>query len=241
MAAPSGEFEMARRVAVRMMETRAFAKDIEEEDPTMVKYIPPLRRLNELGMITFDSQSGRRFTFPHYQTGKIIKMSERAYCKGFVDASVAAAVVQWMWDNTDKYVARAIDIEGVSRGDKAIYTVLEEFGQLGVVQKECEGSVSWPAQASPVVMSHDLHVALRPVDLPGEARQASRCRRRGGHKARRAVHGAPHPRGRRCVFCAWTCDSAAGPTRGTGCSRSSRRRSARRKRSKGPKRPKSPK
>ncbi len=118
MAAPSGEFEMARRVAVRMMETRAFAKDVEEEDPTMVKYIPPLRCLNELGMITFDSQSGRRFTFP-----KIIKMSER--------------------------------VEGASRGDKAIYTVLEEFGQLGVVQRECEGSVSWPAQASPVVMSHD--------------------------------------------------------------------------------------
>jgi hypothetical protein len=154
MAAP-GEFELARRVAVRMMETRAFAKDIEEEDATMVKYIPNLRRLNELGMITFDSQNGRRFTFPHYQTGKIIKMSERAYCKGFVDASVAAAVVQWMWDNTDKYVTRAIDIEEASRGDKAIYTVLEEFGQLGVVQKECEGSVSWPAQASPVVMSHD--------------------------------------------------------------------------------------
>jgi hypothetical protein len=68
MAAP-GEFELARRVAVRMMETRAFAKDIEEEDETMVKYIPNLRRLNELGMITFDSQSGKLSTFPHYQTG----------------------------------------------------------------------------------------------------------------------------------------------------------------------------
>lgn len=61
--APSSDFEMARRVAVRMMQTRAFAKDIEDEDPTMAKYIPHLRRLNELGMITFDSQSGRRFTF----------------------------------------------------------------------------------------------------------------------------------------------------------------------------------
>ncbi len=48
-----------------MMETRAFAKDIAEEDPTMVKYIPSLRRLNELGMITFDSQSGKRSTFAH--------------------------------------------------------------------------------------------------------------------------------------------------------------------------------
>lgn len=70
MGAPSDEFEAARRVAVRMMETRAFAKGIEEEDPRMVAYIPQLLRLNELGMITFNSQSGERNTFPHYQTGE---------------------------------------------------------------------------------------------------------------------------------------------------------------------------
>ncbi len=89
----------------------------------------------------------RRSTEHAFRTKNSFRASPSLY--------LPSAVVQWMWDNTDKYVARAIDIEGVSRGDKAMYTVLEEFGQLGVVQKECEGSVSWPAQASPVVMSHD--------------------------------------------------------------------------------------
>ena len=154
MAAP-GEFELARRVAVRMMETRAFAKDIEEEDPTMVKYISDLRRLNELGMITSNSQSGKRSTFAHYQTGKRVDLVERAYCYGFVDAAVADAVIQWMWDKTDKYVTRAIDVEAVARGDTELYAVLSDFGRIGVTRSECDGAASWPTRASAVVMPHD--------------------------------------------------------------------------------------
>ena len=153
--APSGEFESARRVAVRMMETRAFAKGIEEEDRAMVAYIPNLRRLNELGMITFNSQSGKRETFPHYQTGKRVVSSERAYCYGFVDASVADAVIRWMWDNTDKYVARSLDVDAVSRGDGKLYDALSDFGRIGVTRTECEGVVSWHTRASPVVMPTD--------------------------------------------------------------------------------------
>ena len=153
--APSGEFESARRVAVRMMETRAFAKGIEEEDGAMVAYIPNLRRLNELGMITFNSQSGKRETFPHYQTGKRVVSSERAYCYGFVDASVADAVIRWMWDNTDKYVARSLDVDAVSRGDGKLYDALSDFGRIGVTRTECEGVVSWHTRASPVVMPTD--------------------------------------------------------------------------------------
>ena len=148
------EFELARRVAVRMMETRAFAKDIEEEDPKMAAYIPHLRRLNELGLITFNSQSGKRETFPHYQTGKRVTMSERAYCYGFVDASVADAVIRLMWE-TDKYVARALDVEEVSRGDGKLYDALSDFGRIGVTRSECEGVVTWPTRASPVVMPAD--------------------------------------------------------------------------------------
>jgi hypothetical protein len=133
-----------------MMETRAFEKDIEEEDPTMVAYIPDLRRLNELGMITFNSQSGKRQAFPHYQTGKRVVLGERAYCYGFVDASVADAVIKRMWE-TDKYVARCIDVDAVSRG----YDALSDYGRIGVTRTECEGVVNWHTRASPVVEPHD--------------------------------------------------------------------------------------
>ena len=150
-----GEFELARRVAVRMMETRAFAKGIEVEDRRMVAYIPQLRRLNELGMITFNSQSGTRDSVAHYQTGKMVAFRERAYCCGFVDASVADAVITWMWDNTDKYVARAIDVEEVSRGDKSLYAVLSGFGNIGVSQRTYEGAVTWPSRVAHVVMPAD--------------------------------------------------------------------------------------
>ena len=198
---PSGAFERAQGVALRMMETRAFAKGIEEEDTTMVAYIPQLRRLNELGMITFDSQSGKRQTLPHYQTGKTVVYRERAYCNGFVDASVAEAVITWMWDNTDKYVARAIDVEEVSRGDKGLYSVLSEFGRLGVSQKTYEGVVSWPTQASPVVMQHDYACNYgrfvypeqrgNPPDADGE----EAIRRVGPYKEH------PVPRSAVCLLC----------------------------------------
>lgn len=155
MGAPSDEFEEARRVAVRMMQTRAFANGIEREDRRMVAYIPQLLLLNELGMITFNSQSGERDTFPHYQTGKPVAFRERAYCCGFVDASVADAVIGWMWNNTDKYATRAIDVEEVSRGHKGLYAVLSDFGKIGVSQKTHDGAVTWPTQASPVVMPAD--------------------------------------------------------------------------------------
>ncbi len=121
----------------------------------MVKYIPNLRRLNELGLITFDSQSGKRSTFAHYQTGKRVDLVERAYCYGFVDTAVADAVIEWMWDHTDKYVTRAIDVEAIARGDTALYAVLSEFGRIGVTRSECDGTASWPTRASAVVMPHD--------------------------------------------------------------------------------------
>jgi hypothetical protein len=53
-------FERAQRVAVRAMRTRMWQKAIGEEDPMMVAHIPQLVRINKLGMITTQSQSGGR-------------------------------------------------------------------------------------------------------------------------------------------------------------------------------------
>ena len=195
------EFERARRVAVRMIQTRAFAKDIEEEDPSMVRYIPHLRRLNQLGMITFDSQSGKRARFAHYKTGKRVDTVERAYCYGFVYAAVADSVIQWMWDNTDKYATRAIDVEDASRGDTELYAVLSDFGRIGVTQQTCDGTVAWPTRASAVVMPHDYRCNYgrwvypedrgKPADADGE----EAIRRVGPYLAH------PVPRSAVCLLC----------------------------------------
>jgi hypothetical protein len=77
-------------------------------------------------------------------------LGERAYCYGFVDASVADAVIKRMWE-TDKYVARCIDVKAASRGDEKLYDALSDYGRIGVTRTECEGVVNWHTRASPVV------------------------------------------------------------------------------------------
>ena len=52
-------FELARRTAVRTMRTAAWKHEIGGEDPTMVKHFPQLTRINNLGMITWNSQAGK--------------------------------------------------------------------------------------------------------------------------------------------------------------------------------------
>ena len=71
-------FESARRVAVRMMRTAALAEELRNEDPTMVRHIPQLTRINRLGMITSNSQAGRNSRYTSRRTGKRELMAERA-------------------------------------------------------------------------------------------------------------------------------------------------------------------
>ena len=82
-------FERAQRVAVRAMRTRMWQKAIGEEDPMMVAHIPQLVRINKLGMITTQSQSGVVRHYKSVRTGERRTMAERAFCYGFVRESVA--------------------------------------------------------------------------------------------------------------------------------------------------------
>jgi len=99
-------FERARRVAVRTMRTAAWKHEIHGEDPSMAKHIPQLTRINNLGMITWNSQAGHNSRYFSKKTGKKELSAERAYCVGFVRAESADAFIEWMWLHTDKYVAR---------------------------------------------------------------------------------------------------------------------------------------
>ena len=65
-------FERARRVAVRTMRTAAWKHEIHGEDPSMVKHIPQLTRINNMGMITWNSQAGRNSRYFSKKTDKYV-------------------------------------------------------------------------------------------------------------------------------------------------------------------------
>jgi hypothetical protein len=135
-----GEFELARRVVLRTMRTRAWREDIRAEDETMVAHIPQLLRINRLGMITENSQAGRSHHYTSQATGRREHSAERAYCFGFVHPDVADAFINWMWLNTDKYVVRAKIVEewpgpvgriGVTTERSKMVTWVSPFGDPG--------------------------------------------------------------------------------------------------------------
>jgi hypothetical protein len=90
------EFDLAQKIAITAIKTTAWQNDITEEDPDMTVHIPQLLRINTLGMITYNSQAGNTN----------LQMQERAYCIGFVQKNIATNFIEWMWLNTDKYVAK---------------------------------------------------------------------------------------------------------------------------------------
>ena len=90
------DFDRAQEIAVKAIKTTAWQNDIAAEDPDMTAYIPQLLRINMLGMITYNSQAGKSSQL----------LQERAYCIGFVQKNIATSFIEWMWLNTDKYVAK---------------------------------------------------------------------------------------------------------------------------------------
>lgn len=137
-------FERARRVAVRTMRTAAWKHEIHGEDPSMAKHIPQLTRINNLGMITWNSQAGHTSRYFSKKTGKKELSAERAYCVGFVRAESADALIEWMWLHTDKYVARM----GLA-GDKTDHTV----GRVGVTVAQT--GTKWQSWAVPFYGAND--------------------------------------------------------------------------------------
>ena len=53
------EFDRMRAKVLAMLASREWRAARKAEDPTMERHIPQLVRLNELGLLTFDSQAGR--------------------------------------------------------------------------------------------------------------------------------------------------------------------------------------
>ena len=93
------EFDRMRAKVLAVLASREWRAARKAEDPTMARHIPQLVRINKLGLLTFDSQAGR----------KDGAYAERAYCFGFVrDRASAMRLTRWVSLNTDKYASLVV-------------------------------------------------------------------------------------------------------------------------------------
>jgi hypothetical protein len=91
------KFKEAVKRAVDMFENdKVFLERITVEDPTMVKHLPFLKQINQLGFLTENSQAGLR------RKGKDYEIYERAFVGGFMQEKEAAEFIKKMALHTDK-------------------------------------------------------------------------------------------------------------------------------------------
>jgi len=90
-------FKDAIKRAVDIFENdKEFLERIKIEDPTMVKQLPILKQINQLGFLTTESQAGLK------RNGKEYEIYERAYISGFMKEEDAANFIKKMALHTDK-------------------------------------------------------------------------------------------------------------------------------------------
>jgi hypothetical protein len=85
------KFNVAQKKAIIKFNDPEFIKNIKEEDPTMVKHLDVLKKINEHGYLTKNSQAGRKSN--EY---------ERAYIQGFMMKKDAIEFLKRMNIETDK-------------------------------------------------------------------------------------------------------------------------------------------
>lgn len=87
------EFNDALQNSVKLFSNPEFIKDIEE-DRTMLKYLPILKKMNELGFLTIESQAGKKV--------KKYNIIEKAYVKGFMKKQNAEKFIKYLNIYKDK-------------------------------------------------------------------------------------------------------------------------------------------
>ena len=85
-------FKIAQKNAVEKFTNLEFIKNIEDEDPTMVKHLNILKQINEYGYLTTNSQAGI----------KTENYEERSFIIGFMSRKDAQNFVHTINMNTDK-------------------------------------------------------------------------------------------------------------------------------------------
>ena len=96
------KFKLAKKYALQRIASDDFKKNIEDEDPNMVKFIPIFLEMNQLDFLTTNSQAGHSHKGKSVFTGKEYILSERAYLEGFLPEAKAERFIKEIALHTDK-------------------------------------------------------------------------------------------------------------------------------------------
>ena len=96
------KFKEALQMAVHKFDTDDFLTRIKEEDDTMLKHLPILKKINEKGLLTTGSQAGRKQKGISVINNNHYVMEERAFVEGFMPYKTAVTFLTNMNLNTDK-------------------------------------------------------------------------------------------------------------------------------------------
>lgn len=96
------KFKDAQKRAIKMFESKEFIENIREEDPSMIKQLPLLKKINELGFLTENSQAGRFSKGKHYIDNNTYEIHERAFISGFMYESKAIEFIKMFNIETNK-------------------------------------------------------------------------------------------------------------------------------------------
>ena len=95
-------FKEALQMAVHKFDRDDFLTRIKEEDDTMLKHLPILKKINEKGLLTTGSQAGRKQKGISVINNNHYVMEERAFVEGFMPYKTAVTFLTKMNLNTDK-------------------------------------------------------------------------------------------------------------------------------------------
>ena len=96
------KFKDAQKFAINKFDTEKFLTRITEEDDTMIKHLPILKKMNEKGFITTGSQAGRKIKGISVINNKPYVTEERAFIEGFMSYKQAVNFLKNMNLYTDK-------------------------------------------------------------------------------------------------------------------------------------------
>jgi hypothetical protein len=103
------KFKDAQTMAIHKFDTEDFLTNIKEEDETMIQHLPILKKMNEKGFITHNSQAGRKSKGISVLNNKPYVMEERAFVDGFMPYKKAVTFLKKMNLYTDKNAINIMD------------------------------------------------------------------------------------------------------------------------------------
>ncbi len=94
-------FDNAKKRLIEHFSSKHFFDKIEEEDPTMVKYIDAFKKIASYGFLSFNSQGGHNKKMQS-DNHKNYEMCERSFILGFMEKDNAEKFIKEMNLTTDK-------------------------------------------------------------------------------------------------------------------------------------------